>query len=225
MPVIAWACPLPNSFTAMPPAALSTTSALQREPTRTALKNRADLQTVHTDTCALTHHSYVILTANIAGAMTLVFDLTEIKSNRRPLSSSATRLPILQAMPAPLPTAYLPPQSSFLLSGNRASRGADQQTQRVSETATAMEQMNVSCWAAAMLAVHPTPHPMLNKAEHGADVVNKVVQGINQLHTQALALKSGMASLGDQAQSIGQIMTVISDIADRDQPAGPERRH
>ena len=46
-------------------------------------------------------------------------------------------------------------------------------------------------------------------------MVNKVVQGINQLHTQALGLKTGMASLGDQAQSIGQIMTVISDIADQ----------
>ena len=64
--------------------------------------------------------------------------------------------------------------------------------------------------AAARLALYMVTVLDCRRRLHGAEVVNKVVQGINQLHTQALGLKTGMASLGDQAQSIGQIMIRIT---------------
>mgnify|MGYP000941383029 FL=1 len=53
------------------------------------------------------------------------------------------------------------------------------------------------------------------RAEDGDDVVKKVVGGIAKLREQALNLKTDMAALGEQAQSINQIMNVISDIADQ----------
>jgi methyl-accepting chemotaxis protein len=46
-------------------------------------------------------------------------------------------------------------------------------------------------------------------------VVNKVVDGIARIHRQAMDLKNDMGALGQQAQSIGQVMNVISDIADQ----------
>ena len=157
------------------------------------------------------------LDGNIVGAMTLVFDLTEIKKQQVTIEQQRDSVAKIAQNANEIADRLSTATEELSTQVEQASRGADQQTQRVSETATAMEQMNVSVLEVARNAggASDTTTNAKSKAEHGADVVNKVVQGINQLHTQALALKSGMASLGDQAQSIGQIMTVISDIADQ----------
>ena len=157
------------------------------------------------------------LDGNIVGAMTLVFDLTEIKYQQATIEKQRDTVAHIAHDANAIADRLSTATEELSAQVEQASRGADQQTQRVSETATAMEQMNVSVLEVARNAgdASDTTINAKSKAEQGADVVNKVVQGINQLHTQALALKSGMASLGDQAQSIGQIMTVISDIADQ----------
>ena len=157
------------------------------------------------------------LDGNIVGALTLVFDLTEIKKQQATIEQQRDTVAQIAHNANEIADRLSTATEELSTQVEQASRGADQQTQRVSETATAMEQMNVSVLEVARNAggASDTTTNAKSKAEHGADVVNKVVQGINQLHTQALALKSGMASLGDQAQSIGQIMTVISDIADQ----------
>ena len=157
------------------------------------------------------------LDGNIVGAMTLVFDLTGIKRQQATIEQQRDTVAQIAQNANAIADRLSTATEELSTQVEQASRGADQQTQRVSETATAMEQMNVSVLEVARNAggASDTTTNAKSKAEHGANVVNKVVQGINQLHTQALTLKSGMASLGDQAQSIGQIMTVISDIADQ----------
>lgn len=60
-----------------------------------------------------------------------------------------------------------------------------------------------------------------SKAESGADVVASVVKDISRIQTSAVELKSEMTTLGKQAESTGQILGVISDIADQTQSAGP----
>ena len=157
------------------------------------------------------------LDGNIVGAMTLVFDLTEIKKQQATIEQQRDAVAEVAQNANTIADRLSTATEELSTQVEQASRGADQQTQRVSETATAMEQMNASVLEVARNAggASDTTINAKRKAEHGAEVVNKVVQGINQLHTQALGLKAGMASLGDQAQSIGQIMTVISDIADQ----------
>ncbi|QCC85364.1 PAS domain-containing protein [Desulfovibrio desulfuricans] len=157
------------------------------------------------------------LDGNIVGAMTLVFDLTEIKHQQNVIEQQRDAVAQVAKDANTIADRLSTATEELSAQVEQASRGADLQTQRVSETATAMEQMNASVLEVARNAggASDTTTNAKSKAEHGAEVVNKVVQGINQLHTQALALKNGMASLGDQAQSIGQIMTVISDIADQ----------
>ncbi|MTJ92395.1 MAG: PAS domain-containing protein [Desulfovibrio sp.] len=157
------------------------------------------------------------LDGKVVGAMTLVFDLTEIKKQQLTIEQQRDTVAQIAQNANTIADRLSTATEELSTQVEQASRGADQQTQRVSETATAMEQMNVSVLEVARNAggASDTTTDAKRKAEHGADVVNKVVLGINQLHDQALALKSGMASLGDQAQSIGQIMTVISDIADQ----------
>ncbi len=100
---------------------------------------------------------------------------------------------------------------------DRSRRGAQTQSARISETATAMEEMNAtvmevarSAGSAAESAVQAS-----HKAKAGAEVVDQVVKGITLARTQALGLKDDMDALGDKAQNIGRIMGVINDIADQ----------
>ncbi len=98
----------------------------------------------------------------------------------------------------------------------QADRGAEEQARRVSETATAMEEMNASVLEVARNAgdTAEVSDAARAKAAHGAALVERVVGTIDGVRRQSLDLKSDMEDLGRQAESIGQIMNVISDIAD-----------
>ena len=54
-----------------------------------------------------------------------------------------------------------------------------------------------------------------SKAQDGAELVNKVVRSINTVNGVASTLQGNMQELGKQAESIGGVMNVISDIADQ----------
>jgi len=100
---------------------------------------------------------------------------------------------------------------------DESSRGSEQQSRRVSETATAMEEMNATVLEVAKNASQAahTAIEAKHKAEDGASIVKQVVRGISQVQAEALNMKTDMTDLGRQAQGIGQIMSVISDIADQ----------
>ncbi|MEG6506773.1 methyl-accepting chemotaxis protein [Nitratidesulfovibrio sp. 1201_IL3209] len=99
----------------------------------------------------------------------------------------------------------------------QASRGAEHQMQRVSETATAMEQMNATVLEVARSVGEAAgaAEGARDKAVTGQDVVRQVVAGIGQVQQTAGQLKDDMAELGRQAEDIGRVMTVINDIADQ----------
>ena len=99
----------------------------------------------------------------------------------------------------------------------QSSHGADQQSRRLSETATAMEEMNATVLEVAKNASQATDtsEKAKTKAQEGSTIVGKVVVGINQVQSQSMELKSDMTALGKQAEGIGHIMNVISDIADQ----------
>jgi len=99
----------------------------------------------------------------------------------------------------------------------KSTRGAEIQSDRVSETATAMEEMNATVLEVAKNASQAadTADQAKHKAQDGAKVVTKVVRGIGEVQSAALELKSDMTALGKQAENIGQILNVISDIADQ----------
>jgi len=96
-------------------------------------------------------------------------------------------------------------------------KGSDFQKDRLSETATAMEEMNATVSAVAGSAgqAAEAADQAKEKAQQGAGVVNKVVLAIQDVYTQAQGLKTNMAQLGKQADGIGQVMGVINDIADQ----------
>ena len=99
----------------------------------------------------------------------------------------------------------------------QSDRGAGQAAQRMTETSTAMEEMTATVMEVARNAgdASNAARDMHGKARDGAHIVNDVVQGMNGLHKVSSALKSEMEQLGEQAEGIGRVMGVISDIADQ----------
>ncbi|WP_243438308.1 methyl-accepting chemotaxis protein [Fundidesulfovibrio soli] len=99
----------------------------------------------------------------------------------------------------------------------QSSRGTEVQSQRIGETAAAVSQMNTTVLDVARNAgsAAEMSGKARSQAEDGADIVGKVISGIGEVHKQALSLKTEMTDLGRQAQGIGQILGVISDIADQ----------
>jgi methyl-accepting chemotaxis protein len=99
----------------------------------------------------------------------------------------------------------------------QSSRGAEEQARRIGETATSMEEMNATVLEVAKNASNAahTADQAKVKAEEGSKVVSQVVQGIDQVQHHSQEMKNDMGSLGKQAEGIGQILNVISDIADQ----------
>lgn len=96
-------------------------------------------------------------------------------------------------------------------------QGADVQKERIQTTATAMEEMNATVLEVAQNAGSAAERgaEAKNKAQYGAEVVGHSVSAMDTTYKQAEVLKENMAQLDEQAQAIGNIMSVITDIADQ----------
>ncbi|MGM0609802.1 MAG: methyl-accepting chemotaxis protein [Thermodesulfobacteriota bacterium] len=94
---------------------------------------------------------------------------------------------------------------------------SEEQKNRASEVATAMEQMNASVLEIAQNASNAAEgsDKARSKAEGGSQKVNQLLEAITLVNRKASALQESLRDLGGQADSIGQVMTVINDIADQ----------
>jgi len=100
---------------------------------------------------------------------------------------------------------------------DRILEGANSLSRRVEQTATSMEQLAGSIHEVAGNAEEASKAAEVahNRAREGAEVVRKTVHSIGDVHTITEQLKIKVSNLGAKADSIGQVMTVISDIADQ----------
>jgi methyl-accepting chemotaxis protein len=146
----------------------------------------------------------------LAAVLQLITDITAIRQKERAiLDASAKAREISDRVAA----------ASEELSAQveEVSQGAEQQRTRVESTATAMTEMNATVLEVARSAGQASEQSEAtkNKAGDGADLVNQVVQSINLVNKVASTLQTNMQELGTQAESIGGVMNVISDIADQ----------
>ena len=97
------------------------------------------------------------------------------------------------------------------------SQGTDTQRDRVTATATAMEEMNSTVLEVARNAGEASEQAEATrtKAHEGVAMVEKVIKAITKVNELAAELQSNMQDLGKQAESIGSVMGVITDIADQ----------
>ncbi|MBI9111951.1 methyl-accepting chemotaxis protein [Maridesulfovibrio ferrireducens] len=99
----------------------------------------------------------------------------------------------------------------------QSSRGSDIQAQRTSETATAMEQMTASVLEVAESTSNAsgTAHDAKATASSGANIVDTMIGGIGVVQKHSENLQNEMVQLGHSSEKIGEIIDVISDIADQ----------
>ena len=99
----------------------------------------------------------------------------------------------------------------------QASTGAERQSARVGEAATAIEQMNATVLEVAQNAANTaqSTDAARSRATEGSDVMRQVVGGMEEVRRVSAELKDSMDTLGGMVSNIGQIMSVISDIADQ----------
>ncbi|WP_027722238.1 bacteriohemerythrin [Maridesulfovibrio zosterae] len=100
---------------------------------------------------------------------------------------------------------------------NQVNSGMVLQRDRITETATAMEEMNSTVLEVAQNASLAASSSSQSKenAMQGAQGVSNAINSFEQIKDTILNLKETMGTLGEQADNIGQIMTVITDIADQ----------
>lgn len=146
----------------------------------------------------------------IVGAFEIVVDQTEIVGMQRKVMALAEQASTISETLAGS-TANL---SAMV---EQANKGARTQSDRTTETASAMEEMNATVLEVAHSAgqAAENTNQARSKAAEGADMVGKVVEAINQVQEQTLSLKTDMTGLGKQAEGIGTVIGVISDIADQ----------
>ena len=96
-------------------------------------------------------------------------------------------------------------------------RSSQEQSARLSETVTAMEEMNRTVAEVARNAsvASSVSANTKAKAEEGASIVLQAVRGIQNVQDVSNVLKENMTQLAGQANSISEIIGVISDIADQ----------
>lgn len=103
------------------------------------------------------------------------------------------------------------------VASEQAQSGAIEQQQFISSAVSAMEEMNMAVSesaANAEAAAQDAEHAQ-EFARKGAEVVSRTMASISSVSGNSQALADRVASLGEQAQGVGQIMSVINDIADQ----------
>ncbi|MCL1986125.1 MAG: methyl-accepting chemotaxis protein [Betaproteobacteria bacterium] len=146
----------------------------------------------------------------VVSVLQLITDLTEIKSVQGTIAEVAN-----QALDISDRLAKASEELSSQV--DQVSRGANIQRERADSTATAMEKMNATVLEVAHSATEASSQAATTrgKAQAGAVLVEKVTGAIGTVSVVAQDLQKSMQTLGQQAESIGGVMNVISDIADQ----------
>ena len=100
---------------------------------------------------------------------------------------------------------------------DQAERGAKEQSERLGETATAMEEMNATVMEVARNSAKAaeTADTARQQALQGRTVAEGVASNIDSVMGHANNLKEAMGRLGIRVQSVDRVLGVISDIADQ----------
>jgi methyl-accepting chemotaxis protein len=146
----------------------------------------------------------------LAAVLQFITDLTAIKQTQRTIRTVADKA-------AGISTRVAAASEELSAQVEQVSRGAEMQRSRVEDTASAMSEMNSTVLEVARHAGQASEQSELtkDKAHDGSVLVGQVVQAINEVNKVATTLQTNMRELGTQAESIGGVMNVISDIADQ----------
>jgi methyl-accepting chemotaxis protein len=151
------------------------------------------------------------------GALTIYFDLTEVKKQQEEIEANAQRVAQIASELVDI-TEQVNSSAEVIASQiNEAARGAELQSERTTETATAMEQMNSTTMEVARNAVSAADNAGDAKevASAGQNEVHSLIDSIETMRGQSETLAGFMDELGQQTDAVGNVINVIQDIADQ----------
>lgn len=154
---------------------------------------------------------------NVIGGCCLYINTTELKKRESHIISQNER--IANAAEQANSVVSDLGEAASLLHGlvNEARSGAVVQTEQSGQAATAMEEMNATVLEVARHAQEAAgdADSAKHQAQDGAQVVTGVVKAIDEVAGQAATLKESMEELDKKSEDIGNVLSVIEDIADQ----------
>ncbi len=150
------------------------------------------------------------LDGTVDGFMEIITDLTAIKEQQKVVMQTA-------AQASEIADRVAAASEELAAQVEQISTGTELQRERVESTASAMAEMNSTVLEVARNAGQASAQTddTQKKAREGAKLVGEVVRAINLVNEVAATLNMNMQSLGTQAENIGGVLSVISDIADQ----------
>ncbi len=157
------------------------------------------------------------LDGNLLGAFTICNDMTEMRRQQILLAAQNETLSHAAQMAGRISEQVSSAAEELSAQIRQSSQGATAQHHLTNGSSTAMTQMNASVLEVAQSASRAAQSASTaqRQAMEGAQVLDQAVMKINTVAEHAAMLKHEMGDLGRQAQGIGQIITVIEDIADQ----------
>jgi methyl-accepting chemotaxis protein len=159
-----------------------------------------------TDTAGRLHGSFVLLR-----------NMTPLRAAQCTLASTASRIERFAATSMSAADEVSRAAEDLATLIQEANAGAGSQQERTAETATAMEEMNATVVEVARNAAHAADQAAetRRRSVDGARQVNELVAHIDGVERVIGQLAERVGALDAQAGNIGQVMSVISDIADQ----------
>lgn len=154
---------------------------------------------------------------NCIGGFCLYLDMTEIKNKEREITeqNAAIARTAERADSVSEQTAQAADQLSKHI--DHTTNGAHEQQRMTEQSVTAMHQINATVADVAKNAADSavSAGDAREKAQAGSEVMKQMLTAINDVQHRSESLQENLAVLGKQADSIGTVMDVISDIADQ----------
>ncbi len=153
----------------------------------------------------------------LLGSLSLWIDVTELREQQQAIEAQHTKIRHAADQAEEISERLSSASEQLAAQIEEASRGAESQKERTMETASAMEEMNATVFEIAKNAgaAAEGSDVVRANAQEGVSIVEQVVASVSRVQTQADELRSSMEELGRQADGIGEILDVISDIAEQ----------
>ena len=153
----------------------------------------------------------------LLGTLAVWFELTEMRQQQEMIRQQHERI-AQAAQQAEAVSDHLSAAAEELTAQiDESNRGTTIQKTRITETATAVEQMNASILEVARSSGDAAGNAddAQAKARGGSSVVVEAISSIESLRDRMQQMKGSLLELGKQAEGIGNIIDMISDIADQ----------
>ncbi|WP_207263930.1 methyl-accepting chemotaxis protein [Desulfovibrio sp. Huiquan2017] len=153
----------------------------------------------------------------VIGGCCLYMNTTELKRHEREILDQNERISTAASEATTISEKLAGAAHQLETVVEQAKQGTREQTDRTTETAAAMEEMNAAVLEVARFAQEAARDARTanDQAREGEAVVGKVIGAIDDVAQHASGLKDSMEQLDHRAEEIGVVLGVIEDIADQ----------